>query len=244
MPLSPVIQRRRSRGDIHWAPEYLVTQSTSAPHFFNCSRKRANSSFVTRRSVTGFLRNASGQSWERVGHARTVVVIAVESHGRHGYKTESTAAFSKAFMAFVLVMELPTIYAGIDHRSRARRCPQWTWKRRLFGPCFDRIEDRVRLRGYSMTSSARGSRVGGMVMPSAFAVLRLITSSYLIGACTGRSAGLSPLSTRSTTRSESVLVYRGHSHRRSNRRRRQSAREIDRWQFVADRKCQDQIAMH
>src|SRR5262249_3633401 len=29
--------------------------------------------------------------------------------------------------------------------------------------------------------------------PSAFAVLRLITSSYLVGACTGRSAGLAPL---------------------------------------------------
>src|SRR4029450_11096716 len=29
--------------------------------------------------------------------------------------------------------------------------------------------------------------------PSALAVLRLITSSYLVGACTGRSAGFSPL---------------------------------------------------
>ena len=33
---------------------------------------------------------------------------------------------------------------------------------------------------------------------SAFAVLRLITSSYLVGACTGRSAGFSPLRMRST----------------------------------------------
>jgi hypothetical protein len=30
-------------------------------------------------------------------------------------------------------------------------------------------------------------------MPSALAVLRLITSSYLVGACTGRSAGFSLL---------------------------------------------------
>ena len=36
------------------------------------------------------------------------------------------------------------------------------------------------------------------VRPSAFAVLRLITSSYLVGACTGRSAGFSPLRMRST----------------------------------------------
>src|SRR6202023_3668877 len=51
---------------------------------------------------------------------------------------------------------------------------------------------------YSITSSARASSIGGTSMPSALAVLRLITSSYLVGACTGRSAGFSPLSTRST----------------------------------------------
>ena len=36
---------------------------------------------------------------------------------------------------------------------------------------------------YSITSSARASRVGGISIPSAFAVLRLITSSNLVGAC-------------------------------------------------------------
>src|SRR5215475_3381395 len=46
---------------------------------------------------------------------------------------------------------------------------------------------------HSITSSARASRLSGTVSPSAFAVLRLITSSYLVGACTGRSAGFSPL---------------------------------------------------
>src|SRR5262245_30196460 len=35
-------------------------------------------------------------------------------------------------------------------------------------------------------------------MPSALAVLRLMTSSYFVGACTGRSAGFSPLRMRST----------------------------------------------
>src|SRR5262249_13328156 len=35
---------------------------------------------------------------------------------------------------------------------------------------------------YSITSSARASSVGGILRPSAFAVLRLITSSYLVGA--------------------------------------------------------------
>src|SRR5262249_45211590 len=51
---------------------------------------------------------------------------------------------------------------------------------------------------HSITSSARASRLSGTVSPSAFAVLRLITSSYFVGACTGRSAGFSPLRMRST----------------------------------------------
>ena len=51
---------------------------------------------------------------------------------------------------------------------------------------------------HSITSSARASRVCGTVRPSAFAVLRLITNSYLVGACTGRSDGFSPFRMRST----------------------------------------------
>jgi len=51
---------------------------------------------------------------------------------------------------------------------------------------------------HSITSSARASSVGGMSRPSALAVWRLMTSSYVVGACTGRSAGFSPLRMRST----------------------------------------------
>ena len=51
---------------------------------------------------------------------------------------------------------------------------------------------------HSITSSARASSDGGTSRPIAFAVLRLMTSSYLVGACTGRSAGFSPLRMRST----------------------------------------------
>ena len=53
-------------------------------------------------------------------------------------------------------------------------------------------------RAYSITSSARESMDGGTVRPSALAVFRLSTSSFLVGACTGRSAGFSPLRMRST----------------------------------------------
>jgi len=56
----------------------------------------------------------------------------------------------------------------------------------------------LRKQRYSITSSARATRLSGTVRPSAFAVFRLITSSYLVGACTGRSAGFSPLRIRST----------------------------------------------
>src|SRR5215470_5465475 len=51
---------------------------------------------------------------------------------------------------------------------------------------------------HSITSSARASSDGGTSRPSDLAVLRLITSSYLVGACTGRSAGFAPLRMRST----------------------------------------------
>ena len=57
---------------------------------------------------------------------------------------------------------------------------------------------RSKQRRYSITSSARASSVGGTSRSSAFAVLRLSTVSYLVGACTGRSAGFSPLRMRST----------------------------------------------
>src|SRR5262245_30373126 len=51
---------------------------------------------------------------------------------------------------------------------------------------------------HSITSSARASIVVGTSRPSVLAVLRLSTSSYLVGACTGRSPGFSPLRMRST----------------------------------------------
>jgi hypothetical protein len=43
---------------------------------------------------------------------------------------------------------------------------------------------------YSTTSSTRVSSEDGTVRPSALAVLRLITNSYLVGAWTGRLAGI------------------------------------------------------
>src|SRR5262249_48952518 len=51
---------------------------------------------------------------------------------------------------------------------------------------------------HSITSSVRARTDVGISRPSALAVLRLITSSSLVGACPGKSAGFSPLRMRST----------------------------------------------
>src|SRR5262245_18089429 len=61
-------------------------------------------------------------------------------------------------------------------------------------------------RGHSITRSARSRSVCGIVSPSAFAVLRLMTSANLVGCSTGRSAGLAPLRMRST-----YVVERRHA---------------------------------
>jgi hypothetical protein len=51
---------------------------------------------------------------------------------------------------------------------------------------------------YRITSSAWKRSVGGIVSPSASAVLRLMISSNFVGCSTGRSAGLAPLRILST----------------------------------------------
>src|SRR5262249_23459632 len=59
-----------------------------------------------------------------------------------------------------------------------------------FGPITD-------IAFYSIISLACASSADGTVMPNALAVLRLITSSHLFGACTGRSPAFSPFTIRS-----------------------------------------------
>src|SRR3954466_2960552 len=63
----------------------------------------------------------------------------------------------------------------------------------LLGPVFHRL-DRTSFawRTHSITSSARASKVGGMLSPSALAVVRFIARSNLVGCSTGISAGFAP----------------------------------------------------
>ena len=76
--------------------------------------------------------------------------------------------------------------------------PRCAWRRRHGAGIRKPSHEPDIAQHYSITSSARASSVGGTSRPSALAVLRLMTSSNLVGACTGRSAGFSPLRMRST----------------------------------------------
>jgi hypothetical protein len=64
--------------------------------------------------------------------------------------------------------------------------------------CATELMHRSKILAYSITSSAVASSVWGIVRPSALAVLRLITSSNLVGCSIGRSAGLAPFMILST----------------------------------------------
>jgi hypothetical protein len=76
------------------------------------------------------------------------------------------------------------------HRSERRQVPKAAVSR-----CSKRTCAQC---GYSITSSARASSVGGTSRPSALAILRLMTSTNLTGAWTGSSLGLAPFIILST----------------------------------------------
>jgi len=59
---------------------------------------------------------------------------------------------------------------------------------------------------YSITSSARASKIGGRVRPRAFADFALMASSKRVGCSMGRSAGLAPLRILSTKAAERLVI--------------------------------------
>jgi hypothetical protein len=80
-------------------------------------------------------------------------------------------------------------YSNSDHSTAGFVCPRSSRSG---------LMHRSKKHLYSITSSARVSSCGGTVRPSALAVLRLMTKSYLIGCWTGRSEGLAPFKILST----------------------------------------------
>ena len=67
-----------------------------------------------------------------------------------------------------------------------------TWDRVCSADFLLPDDGRAPLDRHWISSSARPSSDGGIVSPSALAVLRLITSSNFVGCSTGRSPGLAP----------------------------------------------------
>jgi hypothetical protein len=108
------------------------------------------------------------------------------------------------------VKRYPVPPAGPDAKSAMARkptrfqCP--TPNRRPASETLNKFGSR---RSHSITSSARSKKASGIVMPSAFAAVRLTTSSKVVGCSTGRSAGFAPfkiLSTRSAARRNRSVV--------------------------------------
>src|SRR5262245_46716167 len=88
---------------------------------------------------------------------------------------------------------------GLAQVPDGRQLPRLLRARRERPRCRPAAEERDELAlVHSITSSAIASSDGGTVRPSALAVLRLITSSNLVGCSTGISPGLVPLRMRST----------------------------------------------
>src|SRR4029077_3589191 len=94
-----------------------------------------------------------------------------------------------ALLPFTVACERPHQHAEAAHPAlRLRLCSERSRRQRRGDAC-----EEFAPRRHSITSSARARIDGGTVRPSVFAVLRLTTSSNVVGCWTGRSAGLAPL---------------------------------------------------
>ena len=134
-------------------------------------------------------------------------VLAVEHDAPAGHRQEAQdQAPHRRLAAAALAHEaerlaLGDVERGVIHRaqdgSRATSAPSIRADRKVPHERLDRQERRAH---HWITRSARCSSDGETVMPSARAVLRLITKSMRVGCSTGRSVGLAPLRIRSTYR--------------------------------------------
>src|SRR5262249_7880229 len=110
------------------------------------------------------------------------------------------AAFDITGFAQALVERAHTVHPAIRRCTAKKPNHRHSWllrARRERPRCCRAAEQRDELPPpHSITSSARASSLSGIWRPSAFAVLRLMTNSNLVGCMTGRSAGFSPLRIR------------------------------------------------
>src|SRR5262245_65384494 len=138
--------------------------------------------------------------------------LAVNQFGRKLWQSIVLAFRPAIFNLQVLALDIAYLFQSLAERAQTDRvhftrcvAEEPDHRHRLLRPRGERprgcraAEKRDELATlHSITSSARASRVGGTVRPSALTVLRLMTSSNLVGACTGRSAGFAPRRMRST----------------------------------------------
>src|SRR5262249_48783411 len=131
---------------------------------------------------------------------RQTVILTV----RPAILERDVAAFDIAGLAQTLMNGVDIARVG---RSRRRSEKPDHGHRALLrardrGPCergHGRADERYECAPvHSIASSASASSLSGTARPSAFAVLRLMTSSNLVGRSNGMSLGVAPLSTRSS----------------------------------------------
>jgi hypothetical protein len=108
-----------------------------------------------------------------------------------------TPAAARQAMKGTLSLMTPMSVRAAEEFSRVRLSQSFFMRDFLFSE-IAAIERMSNLPDDPKLAIQTGRSVSGMVRPSVLAVLRLSTVSYLVGACTGRSAGFSPLRMRST----------------------------------------------
>src|SRR6476660_2634564 len=117
----------------------------------------------------------------------------------HAVQQRMSALGQKQTFALQQVMSALPLIATAKADSRKRPCPLHPRKQTCAAHRPRSAKGQKQTSSdYSKVSLARDSNEAGTARPSALAVFRLITSSNLVAPCTGRSAGFSPLRTRST----------------------------------------------
>src|SRR5262245_9025536 len=121
-------------------------------------------------------------------------------------QARSLSPRSAAFNRHVLALEVADfVEAPAERRGKGRigrsgideiRPPVSTGRNRPRNRRAAEQCDELATTAHSITSSASASTLSGILTPSAFAVLRLITNSNLVGCTTGRSATFSPFKIR------------------------------------------------
>src|SRR5499425_1478882 len=151
-----------------------------------------------RRSGTSGHRDYRNSSASQIGRQRrqSIDLVLGPAVFNHYILTLGNVCRFEALTEYAHTLRHSVRRSGVEEPDHWHRLLLRPRRERPRGPTTKQRDELAAL--HSITSSARASTDDGISRPSALAVLRLIKSSYLVGACTGRSAGFSPLRMRST----------------------------------------------